>query len=158
MENLPVAAPPAVDRLFDVAYQEHRRLLALRHGVVQQRQEVLPLLDRGVLELVDHEALEAVADFFVDERRVVAADEFREDLLGFGEEQHVLLVAQLAHLGVEVGQQCETAVILAQQFRRVPQPEDLGEAVAPALETFGSDACLIHSFDRLFTNRLEMSF
>ena len=36
--------------------------------------------------------------------------------------------------------------------------EDLGEAVAPALETFGSDACLIHSFDRLFTNCLEMSF
>ena len=37
VENVPVSAPPAVDRLLDVTHQKHRRLFALRHGVVQQR-------------------------------------------------------------------------------------------------------------------------
>ena len=38
-------------RLFAVAH--HQRLGALRHAVLYQRHEVVPLLDRGVLEFVD---------------------------------------------------------------------------------------------------------
>ena len=120
VEDFPVAAPPAVDRLLDVAHDQHRGRLALRHGVLQQGQEVLPLLDGGVLKFVDHEVFEAVADLLVDERRVVVADEFREDVFGLREEHHVLLVAQLLHFGVEVRQQREAAVVLAQQVAGVP--------------------------------------
>ena len=122
MEDAPVAAAPAVDRLLDVAHDQHRGLCGLRHGVLQQRQEILPLLDRGVLELVDHEAFETVADLFVDERRVVVADELREDVFGLREEHHVLFVAQLLHPFVEVRQQGEAAVVLAQQVAGVPAP------------------------------------
>ena len=92
----------------------------LRHGVLQQGQEVFPLLDGGVLEFVDHEAFETVADLLVDERRVVVADELREDVFGLREEHHVLLVAQLLHPLVEVRQQGEAAVVLAQQVAGVP--------------------------------------
>ena len=70
VQDLPVAAPPAVDRLFDVAHDQHRGLFRLCHGVAQQGQEVFPLPGRGVLKFVDHEPVVAVADFFVDERGV----------------------------------------------------------------------------------------
>ena len=125
MEYFPVAAPPAVDRLLDVAHDQHRGRLALRHGVLQQGQEILPLLHGGVLEFVDHEVFEAVADLLVDERRVVVADEFREDVFGLREEHHVFLVAHLLHLGIEVGEQREAAVVLAQQVAGVPRADVL---------------------------------
>ena len=120
VEDFPVAAPPAVDRLLDVAHDQHRGLLRLRHGVLQQGQEVFPLLQGGVLEFVDHKTLETVAHLLVDERRVVVADELREDVFGFREEHHVLLVAQLLHPLVEVRQQGEAAVVLLQQVAGVP--------------------------------------
>ena len=130
VENLPVAAPPAVNRLLDVAHQKDRYLLRLRHGVVQQGQEVAPLARRGVLELVYHVALEAVAHLLVDERRVVVADELGQDVLRLREEHRALLVAEALHLRVEVGQQGEAAVVLAQQRRGVPQPDVEPEDVA----------------------------
>ncbi len=122
-EDPPVAAPPAVDRLLDVAHQHHRRGGRLRHGVVQQRQEVLPLALRGVLELVDHEAVEAVAHLLVDEGGVVASDELGEQVFGFGEQHGVLLVAHALHLGVEVREQREAAVVLPDEIARVPLPQ-----------------------------------
>ena len=125
VEYFPVAAPPAVDRLLDVAHDQHRGRPALRHGVLQQGQEILPLLHGGVLEFVDHEVFEAVADLLVDERRVVVADEFREDVFGLREEHHVFLVAHLLHLGIEVGEQREAAVVLAQQVAGVPRADVL---------------------------------
>ena len=123
MENPPVAAAPAVDRLLDVAHDQHRGLLGLGHRIAEERQEVLPLLDRRILKLVDHEAFEAVADFLVDERRVVVSDEFGEDVFRLGEQHHVLLVAHALHLGVEVREQGEAAVVLAQQRASVPRTD-----------------------------------
>ena len=58
------------------------------------------------------------------------ADELREDVFGLREEHQVLLVAHLLHAGVEVGQQGEAAVVLAEQFGRVPDA-DVG-VVEPA--------------------------
>ena len=71
---------------------------------------------------VDHEAGEAVADLLVDERRVVVADELRKDVFGLRKEHRILFVAQLLHPLVEVRQQGETAVVLAQQVAGVPAP------------------------------------
>ena len=123
VQDLPVAAPPAVDRLFDVAHDQHRGLFRLCHGVAQQGQEVFPLPGRGVLKFVDHEPVVAVADFFVDERGVVVADELREDVLGLGEHHHVLVAAHLPYFAVKVLQQGEAAVVLAQQVGGVPEAD-----------------------------------
>ncbi len=123
MQDAPVAAPPAVDRLLDVAYDEYRGLLALRHGVFQQGQEVLPFAHRGVLEFVYHEAVVAGAGLFINERRVVAADEFREQVFGFREQQHVLFVAETLYLGIQIGEQSEAAVVFAQQIAGVPRAD-----------------------------------
>ena len=73
-ENLPIAAPPSVDGLFDVADQQDGRFIVLCYGIFQQRDEIAPLLLRSVLKFVDHEVREGVPRFFVDKRRVVAAD------------------------------------------------------------------------------------
>ncbi len=134
VEDTPVASAPAVDRLLDVAHEQHALRLGLRHGILQQRQEVAPLAGRSVLEFVDHEALEAVAGLLVDERRVVVADQLGEDVFGLGQQHDVLLAAQLTHLGVEVGQQREAAVVLAQQRRGVPGPDVTVIEVAHALQ------------------------
>ena len=134
VEYLPVAAPPAVDGLLDVAHMEDRDVLRLRHGIAQQRQEVAPLACRGVLEFVYHVALEAVAHLLVDERRIVVADEFGQDVFRLRKEHRALLVAEPLHLGVEVGQQGETAVVLAQQHRGVPQPDVAAEDVADVVQ------------------------
>ena len=73
-EDRRVGQTEAVDRLLDVAHDQHRGLFRLCHGVAQQGQEVFPLPGRGVLKFVDHEVREGVPRFFVDKRRVVAAD------------------------------------------------------------------------------------
>ena len=134
MQQPPVAAAPAVDRLLDVAHDEYRLLFGLRHGVLQQREEVFPLAGRGVLELVDHEALEAVAHLFVDERRIVAPDELREQVFRFRKQQRVLLGTEPLHTGVEVRQQGEAAVVLAQQVARVPVADVAVVEVAEPLQ------------------------
>ncbi len=120
-QNAPVAAAPAVDRLFDVAHEQHRLLVRLRQRVLQQGQKILPLLDRGVLKLVDHEAVEAVAHLLVDEGGVVAADELGQQVFRLRQEHQLLFVAELLYAGVEIAQQGEAAVGLAQQRSGVAQ-------------------------------------
>ncbi len=53
------------------------------------------------------------------------ADELRKQVFGFGEQHHVLLVAKPLHLRIEVRQEGETAIVLAQQVAGVPRTEVL---------------------------------
>ena len=54
----------AVDCLLAVAH--HKRLTALRQTVVEQRYKIVPLQDRGILELINQEMPVAIAETLVD--------------------------------------------------------------------------------------------
>ena len=122
-ENPPVAAPPTVDRLFDVPDQQHGRIVGLREGILEQRDEIFPLLHRRVLKFVDHKVRKGVARFLVNERRVVVADQPVQNRVGFRDGDEVLLGAYFGDFLREIVQQRETAVIVLHQPGRVHQAD-----------------------------------
>ncbi len=69
VQQLPVAASPAIDALFHVAHDD-----VVRDGVgvavVEQHLEVLPLHATGVLKLVDHDVTQRRTRLLVHKRRV----------------------------------------------------------------------------------------
>ena len=101
VQEIPVAATPAVDALLHVA--DDKVLIALRKGVAEQGHEVTPLHARSVLEFVDHVRMDACARLLVDEGRIVLVDELGKHLGGGTQQHDVLLVAEVCHLLVDVG-------------------------------------------------------
>ena len=67
IQEAPVTGTPAVDALLDIANNEILGI-DMTHTLLQQYLEVLPLDGRRVLELVDHDVLQARTDFLEDER------------------------------------------------------------------------------------------
>ena len=122
VENPPVAAPPSVDRLFDVSDDEYGNAVGLRHRISEQRQEIPPFAPGGILELVDHEVFEPAADLFVNERGLVVLDELREDVFCLREEQVTGFVATRQHLFVQVGEQGVAAEGLLEKYGCVVSP------------------------------------
>ena len=70
VENLPVAASPAVDALLDITYQHS--LASRGKFLEEQLLEVLPLHSACVLELVDHHIVDDGAYLLEDEGRIAA--------------------------------------------------------------------------------------
>ena len=85
LQDSPIASAPAVYRLLHIAHNQHRLILRLRHSIAQQGHKVMPLLERGILKLVDHKTLKAIAHLLVDEGGVVIGDKTRKDMFGLGE-------------------------------------------------------------------------
>ena len=122
-QNPPVSAPPAVDRLLDVAHQQHRFVLGLRDRVFEQRDEIAPLTLRSVLKLVDHETGERIADLLVDKRRVVVSHQLAEDRVGFRNRYQVLLRADFGYFLRQVVEQREAAVVGREQPGRIQEAD-----------------------------------
>ena len=72
-QQMPVGSAPAVDGLLDVTHNEVG--FPLGDAVGKEWLEVAPLQQAGILRLVQHQVVVAVADLFIDERRVVIVDD-----------------------------------------------------------------------------------
>ena len=69
VQQFPVTLPPAVYALFDVTDNQIVRIY-LRHTVVKQLPEVLPLNSTRILELINHDVLQVGSHLFKYKRCV----------------------------------------------------------------------------------------
>ena len=108
VDELPgVSAPPAVDGLFGIAYDEPAAVLS--QLVVHQGADVVPLEGGGVLEFVDKVMLVAFAQFFVDERDGLLTQVPADDLVEFREEHHPAALFDGIHLRADLGSDAHLA-------------------------------------------------
>ena len=126
-----VALAEAVDGLLAVAH--HQTLVALRHAVLHQRHQVVPLQHRGVLELVNQEMVVAVAQALIDEGRRLLAHYLVYQTVELRQVHHLVVLGIEAQLLAELAQQGHRVEVLEQQRARVVVAQPLSVLVGAAL-------------------------
>ena len=117
-QNPPIAPTPPIDRLFDVAHQQGRHILLYRNRILQQRFEVVPLLHRGILKLIDHKVIESVAHLFIYKRCIISPDQFSDYASRLGDRNDPLLLTQFRHALGQILQQDKPPIIGKNQIGR----------------------------------------
>ena len=125
-----VGVAEAVDRLLGVADDEVEVVAAVRQALVQQRHEVVVLLVARVLELVDHEMVDPRAHAFIDKRHgVVSGHEVVDEVVGVGNEHHVVVLAVLLQFQVYLSDESEQSHVGDQLVEELPAAEGVHQVV-----------------------------
>ena len=126
-ENVPTAAAPAIDALFDVA--DHHAFLPACHQFVKQHSEVVPLHLRGVLKFVNHDVAQGGSNALIDERGVTPLHHVSEQNGRFGKHEMSGGTVGGFDLGIHVGQQGQRR----EQLQREPNARQRQCCVPPFL-------------------------
>ena len=96
VEQSPIARTPTIDALLNVAHYEASRIL--RHTILQQHFEIVPLRKARVLELVNHDVAYLRAYLLVDEGSIACANHRVEQSLSGAKRKSVCQSVHLVNL------------------------------------------------------------
>ena len=141
----PVRSAPAVDGLLDVAHHEIAATGSL--AFPEEGTEIVPLHQRGVLGLVEHEMLVAVADFLIDERSVVVGDDPAEQVGGQLQQHHVVFPQVVVEYALQVAVDAQQIEILPDEAGGVAQFQGFAEVGADPVEHRGQGGWFWETLD-----------